>query len=372
MEDPDRVSGLDDVVVAATELSLVDGKAGRLVYRGHDATELAETRSFEEVWHLLFVGHLPSEGELQAFRERVRAGAPTSREEHEAVRRAASGEPLSAVRSALSALASVRELRPWLERSPDGVGDEALGLGGAMPSLVALVHAELAGGPLPRDAFDGATVAERYLAAVTGRAVPESLTRPLDRYLVLTADHGMNASTFVARSVASTGADVGAALVAAVAALSGPLHGGAPGPVLDMLDEIREPARARDWISRRVREGRRIMGFGHRVYRTEDPRARTLRRAALAGGLGRTDLAVAVEQAALEVLVELKPGRPLHTNVEFWSAVTLEACGVPRPLFTATFATSRMAGWTAHLSEQVRHNRLVRPRAAYIGPLVAT
>jgi citrate synthase len=369
--EPEHVSGLDDVIVAATELSYVDGEAGRLVYRGHDATELAQTRSFEEVWHLLSVGHLPSEGELRAFRERLRAGAPASREEHEAVRRAAIGEPLAAVRSALSALASVRGLRPWLERSPSEVREEALALGGAMPSLVALVHAELAGTPVPRTAFEGATAAERYLAAVTGRPVPESLKRTLDRYLVLTADHGMNASTFVARSVASTGADVGAALVAAISALSGPLHGGAPGPVLDMLDAIGEPARAKDWIARRVRERRRIMGFGHRVYRTDDPRAISLRRAALAVGLGRSELAVAIEQAALEVLAELKPGRPLRTNVEFWSAVTFEACGVPRPLFTATFATSRMAGWTAHLSEQVRHNRLVRPRAAYIGPPVA-
>jgi citrate synthase len=147
MKAPERASGLDDVVVAATEPSLVDGPAGRMVYRGHDATELADTRSFEEVWHLLCAGHLPSRGELRAFRERLRTSGPTSRADYIAVRRAAAGEPLAAVRSALSALASVRGLRPWLERSPDPVGEEALALGGAMPALVALVHAELAGRP---------------------------------------------------------------------------------------------------------------------------------------------------------------------------------------------------------------------------------
>jgi citrate synthase len=364
-------SGLDDVVVAATELSLVDGDRGRLVYRGHDAIELAETRSFEEVWHLLGIGHLPSAGELPDFSRRLRAAGALSRAERAAVRPSARGEQLAAVRTALSELASVRGLRPWLERPLDELEEEALSLAGAMPSLVALVDAELLHRRLRPGAFDGPSVAKRYLAGVTGRDARDELVRAFDRYLVLAADHGMNASTFVARSVASTGADVGACLVAALAALSGPLHGGAPAPVLDMLDRIGRPARAKDWIARRVEEGHRIMGFGHRVYRTDDPRALSLRRAALNAGFGRAEFAAAVEQAALEVLAELKPGRPLRTNVEFWSAVTFEACGIPRPLFTATFATSRIAGWTAHLVEQARHNRLVRPKAAYVGPPAA-
>jgi citrate synthase len=193
--------------------------------------------------------------------------------------------------------------------------------------------------------------------------------RALDRYFSLTADHGMNASTFVARVVTSTGADAGAAMVAALGALSGPLHGGAPGPVLHMLDEIGRPERARDWIVRRLRDGHRIMGFGHRIYRTDDPRAMSLRRTAIESGLGRAELAAAVEEAALEVLAEMKPGRPLRTNVEFWAAITLDACGIPHDLFTATFTVSRVVGWAAHAVEQAADNRLIRPTVEYVGPL---
>jgi len=187
------------------------------------------------------------------------------------------------------------------------------------------------------------------------------------RYLILTAEHGMNASTFTARVIASTGADVAAALVGAAGALSGPLHGGSPSLVLDMLDEIGTAERAGSWIADAIRRRRRIMGFGHRVYRTEDPRAACLRATAEEVGSTRLALARAVEREALEQLRVAKPDRVLATNVEFWAAVTLEAAGLPRELFTPTFAIARLAGWTAHLLEQVRDNRLIRPAAAYVG-----
>ncbi|HXY72876.1 MAG TPA: citrate/2-methylcitrate synthase, partial [Actinomycetota bacterium] len=229
----------------------------------------------------------------------------------------------------------------------------------------AVAGARIDGRPAP---VEGSSHAERYLRGVTGRSPDPAAVRALDRYLSLTADHGMNASTFVARVVTSTGADAGASIVAALGALSGPLHGGAPGPVLEMLDEIGSADRARDWIARRIAEGHRIMGFGHRVYRTDDPRAMSLRRIAIENGAGRAELAVAVERAALEVLAETKPGRTLRTNVEFWTAVTLDACGIPRELFTPTFAVSRVVGWSAHVVEQAGDNRLIRPTVEYVGP----
>ena len=358
--------GLDDVVVGVTRLCHIDGEAGQLVYRGLDAARLAESQPYEAVVHLLHEGRLPTAHELAAYRARMRDAGRLTPAEGDAVRRPAGGEPLAAIRTGLSAVAALRGLRPWLDRDPTEVRAEALSLGAAMPAVVTTVHA--AAGMPPAGPGEDDSFAARYLSAMRGAPAPAALVRALDRYLVLTAHHGMNASTFVARAVASTGADVGSSLVAALGALSGPLHGGAPGPVLDMLDAIGEAGRARDWLARRVREGGRIMGFGHRVYRTDDPRAMSLRAAAIQAGYGRTELALAVEEAALEVLAEMKPGRSLRTNVEFWTAVTLEACGIPRALFTATFAVSRTAGWTAHVLEQVAHNRLMRPMVAYVGP----
>jgi citrate synthase len=201
-----------------------------------------------------------------------------------------------------------------------------------------------------------------------GRGWTDAQVKALEAYLILTADHGMNASTFAARVATSTAADAGAALVTAVATLSGPLHGGAPGPVLDMLDAIQAPEDAQGWISAELSAGRRLMGFGHRVYRVDDPRAMALREVAIALGGARVELARAVEQEALGALAESKPSRPLRTNVEFWTALVLERCGIPRSAFSLTFTSSRMAGWTAHIVEQVRDNRLIRPTSTYLGP----
>jgi citrate synthase len=201
-------------------------------------------------------------------------------------------------------------------------------------------------------------------------------TKPTDdqvlaanQYLVLLAEHGMNASTFTGRVIASTGADIGSAVAGASGALSGPLHGGAPSLVLDMLDEIGTVDNAETWVKDAVQNGKRIMGFGHRVYKAEDPRAATFRDTSKQLGAERVSLAQVVEAVVLEELRASKPGRALYTNVEFWSAVILEHAGVPRELITPTFAVSRTVGWTAHILEQVRDNRLIRPTAAYTGPM---
>jgi len=363
-----QAGGLENVVVGTTTIGEVDGERGRLIYRGYDAVELAETGPFEAVWHLLDVGRLPDVAELERFRGRVQAAGALTPAEARIVGDAASGSTssLASVRSGVSVLAAERGLRPWLERDLGALRDEVLGLAASMPAVVAAVAGARRGaGPATPE---GASHAERYLHGIAGRTPDEGAVRALDRYLSLTADHGMNASTFVARVVASTGADAGTSIVGALGALSGPLHGGAPGPVLEMLDEIGSPANARGWIERRIAEGHRIMGFGHRVYRTEDPRAMSLRRIAIENGAGRTELALAVEQTALEVLAETKPTRVLRTNVEFWTAVTLDACGIPRELFTPTFAVGRVVGWGAHVVEQAGDNRLIRPTVDYVGP----
>ncbi len=201
----------------------------------------------------------------------------------------------------------------------------------------------------------------------TGSSLPPR-SRAIEQYLILTIDHGFNASTFTARVVTSTGADVGAAVVAALGALSGPLHGGAPSRALDTLDEIGDPANTEAWVRDAVGRGERIMGFGHAVYRTADPRSVMLRDVALGLGGPLADFAVDVEATVERVLAELKPDRELHTNVELYAGVVMELAGLPRDLFTPTFAVSRMVGWSAHVLEQARDRAIIRPSARYVGP----
>jgi citrate synthase len=222
--------------------------------------------------------------------------------------------------------------------------------------------------PVPQATIDGAqSIPERFLTRWRGEADPEH-AKAIDAYWATTAEHGMNASTFTARVVASTGADVAAALSAAVGALSGPLHGGAPARVLDMLDEVERSGDADRYVRQVLDRGERLMGFGHRVYRAEDPRARVLRRTARELGSHRLEVAEALETAALAELAARKPDRVLATNVEFWSAVVLDRAGVPASLFTSMFACARTAGWSAHILEQKRTGRLIRPGAVYVGP----
>ncbi len=362
---PGTARGLENVTVAETRLSHIDATGGRLVYAGHDAVRLARERSFEDVWHLLLAGALPAD---DAFARRVAAsrGLPLPAATLRALA-SADGAMMSKLEGAMAATGAARGIAPWYERDAGAILDEAVRLASAMPSLVAALW-RLGRGLEPVAPDPALGQVANYLWMLHGRRPAPGEVRAAERYLILAAEHGMNASTFTARVIASTGADVAAALVGAAGALSGPLHGGAPSLVLDMLDEIGTVERAGAWIAAAIGGGRRIMGFGHRVYRTEDPRAACLRATAEEIGTPRLALARAVEREALAQLRAAKPDRVLATNVEFWAAVTLEAAGIPRELFTPTFAIARTAGWTAHVLEQVRDNRLIRPAATYVGP----
>jgi len=355
-------SGLDGLVVAETGLSDVDGESGRLVIRGHLVEDLVAHAAFEEVCGLLWTGRWPSTAE----RDVIRAALAAARQDAFAL--------LPSLGNALDAADGMEALRTatsHLSASAD-IEQGALQLTGALTVFAAAWARRRAGQPpvAPRPSLSHAA---DYLQMLSG-AVPEpARVRALDAYLCCVVDHGMNASTFTARVVASTGSDLTSAIVAAIGALKGPLHGGAPGPVLEMLDAIGDPARARPWLEAECAAGRRIMGMGHRVYRVRDPRAAALE--AAMSVLERTDaagdrlaLARAVEREAERILGERHPTRQLRANVEFYTAVLLEAIGIPRDLFSPTFAASRVAGWCAHVAEQRRVGRLIRPASRYVGP----
>jgi citrate synthase len=277
------------------------------------------------------------------------------------------GTFMGTLQAAIAACGATWGLQSWLERDVDEVQEESLRLGAVMPTLVCALW-RLSEGAEPVDPDPTLDDAANYLWMMNGEKPNDDQILATNRYLVLLAEHGMNASTFTGRVIASTGADVGSAVAGAAGALSGPLHGGAPSLVLDMLDEIASTDNAESWIKDAIARGRRIMGFGHRVYRAEDPRTACFRDTSIDLGSDRVSLAKAVEATVLEELRAAKPGRALYTNVEFWSAVVLERAGIPRQLFTPTFCVSRTIGWTAHIVEQVRDNRLIRPTADYTGP----
>ena len=361
--------GLEGLVVAETRIGDVRGEEGFFHYRGYDATELARDRTLEEVWHLLVFGSLPDPGERRRFVERLddlRSRLPVRLLED--LRREAAASPardrMATLRSAWSRAAEALGTRPWGDLEPEARLEQALALSAVGPLLVAATQRPAVGPAV--DTLPGSTAAA-YLELVLGAPASPAQVQALERYLVLTIDHGLNASTFTARTVASTGADLGAVLVAALSALSGPLHGGAPSRALEMLDEIGSEDRAEGWVREALARGERIMGFGHRVYRTEDPRAALLRATAQELGGSRIELALRVEEVVKQVLAETKPGRALDVNVEYYAALVLDAVGLPAMLFTPTFAISRSIGWMAHALEQMQGNRIVRPSARYVG-----
>jgi len=352
-----QVSGLEGIVVAETRLSMVDGARGELVVCGARIGELAGKLGFEEAAARLWDLAADAAGELRARlgAARVEAFGVLSRDPSGF----ASADGMTAVRAAVARL-----------DAPNGAGDPAqvtAWIGVAMALWI-----RLSSGLAPIAPEPEAGHAADLLRMSTGRSDAQ-LARALETYLVTVMDHGMNASTFVARTVASTGADLVSAVTAAAGALKGPLHGGAPGPVLDLLDAVAARGDAESLLGEELAAGRRIMGMGHRVYRVRDPRAAVLERAVRAladapGSAERLALAGEVERTAERVLAEHKPDRRLRANVEFYTAVLLEAVGLPRGGFTACFAAGRVVGWCAHVAEQRATGRLIRPASRYVGP----
>lgn len=371
----DIASGLEGVVVAATRLSEVDGERGRLIIGGYPVEELAPHAHFEEVLFLLWHGRLPSPAERTAL-----AGAL-------AARRALPEATIALLRDAARrGVPAMDALRMGVATLSVGGGDrvaaldDAVTLVAAMPTVIATYWRQREGRALPPLRRDLGHVAHA-LWLLDGREPDAAVVRALETYCNTVVDHGMNASTFTARVIASTQSDLCSAVVGAIGALKGPLHGGAPGPALDMVFALRAAAarsgrplaaEAEAYVRREVQAGHRMMGFGHRVYRVRDPRADVLGAAALALGARGGDGALVadarvVEAATLRVLRELKPQRRLDTNVEFYTALLLHAVGLPPELFTPTFALARAGGWTAHVLEQMAANRLIRPAARYVG-----
>jgi citrate synthase len=365
----DVPAGLNGVAVADTAIGTVHGDEGFYHYREHDATELARTLGFEDAWFLLDQGHVPTPSERETFRARIAAMRRVPAELAELVRATAhlGGAPLARLRTVVSAAAGPLGLVPMLDVGPDERRDQALQLAAMVPAVLAHLH-RAASGEAPVEPDPSLGHAAAYLYEVTGERPDPARARALEQYLVLTIDHGFNPSTFTGRVVASTGADLADVVCAALGALAGPLHGGAPSRALDALDAIGTPDRAADWVRGEVGAGRRIMGFGHAVYRAPDPRSALLREVATGLGGELVERAIAIETEILTTLAEIKPGRPLPSNVEFYAGVIMETVGLPRSMFTPTFAVSRTVGWVCHALEQAAAGKLIRPAARYIGP----
>lgn len=367
----DAPRGLAGVIVTETQLGDVRGTEGFYHYRQYSAVELASARSFEDVWHLMFHGELPDAAQLAAFRAEtaaLRAVPAAVRDALPALARAgACSGPLAGLRTALSLLGATAGFRPLYDMDADHRRTDALAACAAVPTLITALH-RLGRGLQPVEPRADLGHAANYLYMLTGEEPDPERVRAIEAYLISTIDHGFNASTFTARVIASTGADLAACLVGAVGALSGPLHGGAPSRALDMLDAIGTPDRIDTWVRDSILRGDRIMGFGHSVYRTEDPRSRMLRGVAEGFGGPLVDFAVQVEARVEALLAELKPGRELHTNVELYAGVVMELCGLPREMFTPTFCAARVVGWSANILEQAEDSKIIRPAARYVGP----
>ncbi len=353
--------GLEGIVAATTSLSKVEGLEGRLIYRGYNIHDLVGRVSFEEVAYLLWYGRLPDNRELTHFKASFSAG----RKMPEAVIQTlqalpVSVEPMDALRTLVSAAGGVT-----FSGRPD-IG-QALNLTAQFPLILAAFQRKRQGLEILASRPE-LSHAANYLYLLTGKIPAQNQVKALEAYLVLLADHGMNASTFTARVVASTESDMVSAVVAALGALKGPLHGGAPSKVQDMLEAIGTVENAEKWLREALVRKQRLMGFGHRVYKTEDPRAEELRELARLADPEGYKLARRVEELAVALLEEEKPGNRLYTNVEFYSAALLASVGLSGDMFTPTFAVGRIAGWTAHILEQVGNNRLIRPEAEYTGP----
>ncbi len=357
--------GLDCVAATPTRLSEVDGEAGRLTLAGYAAEDLAPRASFEEVAYLFLNGRLPGDRERDTFSSDLAARRALPQPAIELLREAAAAKtpPMDALRMASATLS--------LGRSEDP-REDALTAIAAFPVIVG-TYWRLRNGEAPVAVRADLSHAAHYLHQLFGAEPAPERTRALETYLNTVCDHGLNASTFTARVIVSTHSDVISAITGAVGALKGPLHGGAPGPALEMIFEIDSPERAEAVIAAKLDRGERLMGFGHRIYRVRDPRADILAEVAAqfystAGDRRLYDTARSVESTALRLLRERKPSRRLDTNVEFYTALLLHGIGMPVDLFTPTFAVGRVVGWSAHCLEQLRDGRLIRPQSTYVGP----
>jgi citrate synthase len=344
--------GLEGVVAFDTKIAEPDRAGSALRYRGVDIEDLVGRVPFEHVWGLL-------------VDDSYEPGLPPAEPYPIPVH---SGDIRVDVQSAIAMIAPAWGMRPLYDIADEQARDDLARTAVMVLSYVAQSARGLGLPMVPQAEIDRAhTIAERFMRRWRGEPDPDHV-RAIDAYWTSAAEHGMNASTFTARVVASTGADVAASLSAAVGAMSGPLHGGAPARVLGMIQEVERSGDATSYVRRALDAGERLMGFGHRVYRAEDPRARVLRRAAHELGAPRYEIALALEKAALEELRARRPDRALETNVEFWAAIVLDFAEVPPHMFTSMFTCARTAGWSAHILEQKQVGRLIRPSARYSGP----
>jgi citrate synthase len=371
MSAPGAKRGLEGVVAAQTRLSHVDGQAGELIIGGYELKDLAGHVSFEEASYMLWKGSLPGKNELADLRREIGGTRKLPAETMHVIRAAAKAPTIDALRMACATLSL--DVKDPGDISPASDLAEAKMLTARFPTIVA-AHNRIAAGQEPIEPRADLSLAANFLYMSLGKEPDPIAARALDTYWVTVIDHGMNASTFTARVIASTRSDMVSAVTGAIGALKGPLHGGAPGPVLDMLVDIGSADRAEGWFKKELAEGRRIMGFGHRVYKVRDPRADVLSRVAEEMSAAHLedrrlfDLARSAEQTALRVLEEHKPGRNLRTNVEFYTALVLQSLGLKPRTFVAMFACGRVAGWCAHVIEQHGVDHLIRPQSEYIGP----
>ena len=391
MDDTTIHNGLEGIIAAETSLSMVDGTAGELVIAGFPVAELAMNATFEETAYLLWYGELPDAEELSSFRtdlsrrrelpavayELLQAAADARTDSMDALRMAAGTTSLKAKSTDKSVCATqaapASQVKQCGTDTPVCAADDdaARNLLAAFPTIVAAYwRFSNARDPIaPRPDLGHAA---NFLYMLSGETPSDERVRGLETYLNTVVDHGLNASTFTARVIASTNSDLVSAITGAIGALKGPLHGGAPGPALDMVFEIGDASRAEEVLRKKIESGEKLMGFGHRVYKVRDPRADVLAVAAermftRGGDMALYELARSVEQTALRLLEEYKPGRHLQTNVEFYTALLLHGLDLEVPLFTPTFAISRVAGWIAHCFEQRRANRIIRPQSVYVG-----
>ena len=359
------VPGLEGIVAAETKLSSVDGQRGELIIGGFPVEELASHASHEEVIYLLWHGRLPNELELTNFKQALAARRSLPEATLQLLRAVAAARApvMDALRMAAGTLS--------LGLEEDNNDQTALALVARFPTVVA-AYRRLQQGEEPIEPDSALGHAANYLYMLTGERPGQAQTRGLETYLNTVSDHGLNASTFTARVIISTDSDLVSAVVGAIGALKGPKHGGAPGPALDMVFEIGAADRAEAYLRAKLERGQRLMGFGHRVYKVRDPRAEVLAAAAekmyrAGGDMSLYELAKSVEETAVALLEEYKPGRNLQTNVEFYTALLLHGLGLDTELFTPTFAIGRVAGWIAHCFEQQATGRIIRPQSAYTG-----